>query len=72
MQESKKKQGLKEGLEAGKEYLLSEEDFLLSPNYIFATLPRMELELCYLPGYGVPLREQLVPICAEKCLENWD
>ena len=46
-------------LEAGKEYLLSEEDFLLSPNYIFATLPRMELELCYLPGYGVPLREQL-------------
>jgi len=46
-------------LEAGKEYLLSEEDFILSPNYIFATLPRMELELCYLPGYGVPLRNQL-------------
>ena len=46
-------------LEAGKEYLLSEEDFILSPNYIFATLPRMELEFCYLPGYGIPLREQL-------------
>ena len=46
-------------LEDGREYLLSEEDFLLAPNYIFATLPRMELEFCYLPGYGVPLREQL-------------
>lgn len=46
-------------LEDGKEYLLSEEDFVLSPNYIFATLPRMELEFCYVPGYGVPLREQL-------------
>ena len=48
-----------DALEAGREYLLSEEDFILAPNYIFATLPRMELELCYLPGYGVPLREQL-------------
>lgn len=46
-------------LEDGKEYLLSEEDFVLSPNYIFATLPQMSLEFCYVPGYGVPLREQL-------------
>lgn len=48
-----------ETLEAGKEYLLSEEDFVLSPNYIFATFPKLTLEFCYLPGYGVPLREQL-------------
>jgi len=46
-------------LEEGKEYLLSEEDFVLSPNYIFASFPQMNLELCYVPGYGVPLREQL-------------
>lgn len=48
-----------DALEAGKEYLLSEEDFVLSPKYIFATFPHMKLEFCYLPGYGVPLREQL-------------
>lgn len=46
-------------LESGKEYLLSEEDFVLSPNYIFATFPQMTLEFCYVPGYGVPLRHQL-------------
>lgn len=46
-------------LEGGKEYLLTEEDFVLSPNYIFATFPQMKLEFCYVPGYGVSLREQL-------------
>lgn len=48
-----------ETLERGKEYLLAEEDFVLSPNYIFATFPQMDLEFCYVPGYSVPLREQL-------------
>lgn len=51
--------GLFATLEEGKEYLLSEEDFVLSPNYIFASFPHMNPELCYVPGYGVPLREQL-------------
>lgn len=46
-------------LENGKEYLLSEEDFVLSPNYIFATFPQMDMELCYVPGYAIPLKEQL-------------
>ncbi len=46
-------------LEEGREYLLSEEDFVLSPNYIFATLPQMTLDFCYVPGYQVPLRQQL-------------
>lgn len=46
-------------LESGREYLLCEDDFVLSPNYIFATLPQMEFEFCYVPGYGVSLREQL-------------
>ena len=46
-------------LESGKEYLLVEEDFVLSPSYIFATFPQMEMELCYVPGYNIPLKEQL-------------
>lgn len=46
-------------LEDGREYLLCEEDFVLSPAFIFATFPQMDLEFCYVPGYGVPLREQL-------------
>lgn len=46
-------------LEEGKEFLLAEEDFVLSPNYIFATLPRMTWEFCYVPGYQVALKEQL-------------
>lgn len=46
-------------LERGKEYLLVEEDFVLLPQYMFATLPKMEIELCYVPGYHVPLKEQL-------------
>jgi len=46
-------------LENGREYLLCEEDFVLSPQYIFATFPQMEVEFCYVPGYGVPLRDQL-------------
>ncbi|MBO5353311.1 MAG: FHA domain-containing protein [Lachnospiraceae bacterium] len=46
-------------LEAGKEYLLSEEDYVLSPEYIFATFPQMSLEFCYIPGYGIPLKRQL-------------
>lgn len=46
-------------LDKGKEYLLNENDFVLLPNYIFATLPKIEIELCYVPGYNVPLKEQL-------------
>lgn len=46
-------------LEKGKEFLLSEDDFVLLPHYIFAGFPQMNLEFCYVPGYGVPLREQL-------------
>jgi hypothetical protein len=46
-------------MEVGREHLLAEEDFVLEPGYIFATLPHMTLEFCYVPGYGVPLRNQL-------------
>ena len=46
-------------LEKGREYLLCPDDFVLEPHYIFATLPHMTLELCYMPDYGIPLRNQL-------------
>ncbi len=46
-------------LATGKEYLLTEEDFLLSPQYMFAEFPEMKLFLCYVPGYGVPVKNQL-------------
>lgn len=46
-------------LENGREYLLEETDFVLHPNYIFAVLPQMKIELCYVPGYGMQLKEQL-------------
>ena len=42
-----------------KDYLLEENDFVLLPEYIFTTIPQMEVELCYVPGYGIPLKEQL-------------
>ena len=46
-------------LDRGREYLLNENDFVLLPQYIFATLPKMEIELCYVPGYHVRLKEQM-------------
>lgn len=46
-------------MEDAKEYLLPESGFVLLPSYIFATLPKMEIELCYVPGYHVPVKEQL-------------
>ncbi|MBE5951625.1 MAG: FHA domain-containing protein [Lachnospiraceae bacterium] len=46
-------------VDEAKEYLLEENDFVLLPDYIFTTLPKMEVELCYIPGYGIPLKEQL-------------
>ena len=48
-----------ETLDKGREYLLNENDFVLLPQYIFATLPKMEIELCYVPGYQIPLKEQM-------------
>ena len=46
-------------MDAAKEYLLPESGFVLMPNCIFASLPKMQIELCYVPGYGVPVKEQL-------------
>lgn len=44
--------------EAG-EYLLSEENFILHPEFIFVGIPGYEVMLCYYPEYGVPFAEQM-------------
>lgn len=44
--------------EAG-EYLLSEENFILHPEFIFVGIPAYEVTLCYYPEYGVPFAEQM-------------
>lgn len=48
-----------ETLEDSREYLLREDDFLLEPSHIFVTFPQFQPEFCYVPGYGVSLKEQL-------------
>ena len=42
----------------GEGYLLAEEDFLCSEDYLFLT-PDLSLRACYLEGYGEPVAEQL-------------
>ena len=46
-------------LEGGKEYLLSEDNYLLCPEHIYLRLPEYEVSLCYYPEYNIPFAEQL-------------
>lgn len=46
-------------LERGKEFLLSEENFVLLPEYIYLRIPTYEVTLCYYPEYGIPFVEQM-------------
>lgn len=52
-------QGILDILERGKEYLLTGENFVLQPEYIFLSLPEYEVSLCYYPEYEVPFTEQM-------------
>lgn len=52
-------QGILDILERGKEYLLSEDNFILCPEYIYLRIPEYEVTLCYYPEYGIPFAEQL-------------
>lgn len=47
-----------QGINAGKEYLLIENDYLLYPDMIFFDITKFEVKLCYYPGYGKSLRMQ--------------
>ena len=41
------------------EYLLKEDDLLLSIDYMFVQLPSYQLSLCYYTGYQIPIKTQL-------------
>lgn len=51
--------GVIEGVNAGKEFLLNENHYILSPNMIFFEISKSQIKLCYFPGYGSQLRIQL-------------
>lgn len=51
--------GILDIVENGKEYLLSEDNFILLPEYIYLQLPEYKVTLCYYPEYGVSFLEQL-------------
>lgn len=51
--------GILEVLGRGKEYLLSEDNFVITPEQIYLRIPEYEVTLCYYPEYGVPFTEQL-------------
>ncbi len=46
-------------IEGAYEYLLSEDDFILKPQFIYMTVTTNEPILCYLPGYGRRIKEQM-------------
>ncbi len=52
-------QGILDVLGRGREYLLSEDCFVLSPEHIYLRIPEYEVTLCYYPDYEVPFAEQL-------------
>lgn len=51
--------GILDVLGRGREYLLSEDCFVLSPEHIYLRIPEYEVTLCYYPDYEVPFAEQL-------------
>ncbi len=50
---------LLDGIEKAYDYLLNENDFLLTPETIYMELTSEKLYLCYLPGYHRDIKEQL-------------
>ena len=52
-------QGILDVLGGGKEFLLAEDNFILSPEHIYLRIPEYEVMLCYYPGYEIPFAEQL-------------
>lgn len=51
--------GILDIVENGKEYLLSENNFILLPEHIYLQIPEYKVTLCYYPEYEVPFSEQL-------------
>ncbi|MDF2513018.1 MAG: hypothetical protein K0S04_2884 [Herbinix sp.] len=46
-------------LERAYEYLLPEDDFVLSPEHIYLNISNFEPELCFFPGYQKNIRDQI-------------
>ena len=51
--------GILEVLERGRDFLLSEDNYILLPEYIYLGIPGYEVTLCYYPEYGIPFVEQM-------------
>lgn len=51
--------GILDIIENGKEYLLSENNYVLLPEYIYLQIPEYRVTLCYYPEYEVAFSEQL-------------
>ncbi len=48
-----------EAVKEARKYMLFENSFVLSPQYIYMNISNFEVSLCYLPGYNKDIREQL-------------
>lgn len=46
-------------IKEAKKYMLSEEDFVLTPEYVYMNMSNFEVGLCYFPGYNKSVKEQL-------------
>lgn len=51
--------GILKGIEKAGEYLLSEDDFVINPEYIYLDLLQKRVYLCYMAGYQQNIRKQL-------------
>ena len=51
--------GILDIIENGKEYLLSEDSYVLLPEHIYLQIPEYRVTLVYYPEYEVPFSEQL-------------
>ena len=46
-------------IERSYEFLLVEDDFILTPEHLFVEVPKMMPYICYLPGYHKSMKEQI-------------
>lgn len=51
--------GILDVLKEGREFLLTEDNFILCPDHIYLRIPEYEVSLCYYPEYGIPFAEQM-------------
>ena len=54
--------GIIEIVEKAYEYLIPEDNFVLLPEYIYLDVVKESPTLCYFPGYGVSIREQIITL----------